>query len=577
MPHRRIAKAGTGLAAGALLTAPLLGVLALGWLAGIPYLPFTVFEWLIRILPGSVVTFGLDLTLSVLSGLGFDIKDTAKTAEQVLAVATLFVVGVIIGLLFFLLVRTTDRRRIQRYGLLVGGAVGVFSTVVTLVQGVPAGAAGKVGFVFWVLVLFLLWGWGMARVYLLAFPVAGAAAAVAARDPTAAIMAPPSPDGPVPGPERRPMAAVEALPQAEVRVISRRRFVIQMGGLAATIIVVGAGVGAVLRTEVAPQTPGEGDAPIPFPNADSPVQPAPGTRPEYTPVEDHYRVDITLTAPEVAEADWRLIVDGLVDEPLSLTLDQLRSDFERIDQFVTLACISNPIGGPFIGTTLWTGASFRDILARARPQAGALYVHLESADGFGEEMDVELIEGDPRITLAYAWDGEPLTRQHGFPLRVFIPDRYGMKQPKWITRATLAAESKPGYWVERGWDEKAEVKTTSVIDTVAVKSLVTRGEQTYVPMGGVAHSGAKGISKVEVQIDDGPWEAAQLREPLSELTWVIWRYDWPYTEGTHQLTIRAYDGQGRLQETKEVPSSPSAATGLYTEQRTVPPLQTPQP
>jgi DMSO/TMAO reductase YedYZ molybdopterin-dependent catalytic subunit len=172
----------------------------------------------------------------------------------------------------------------------------------------------------------------------------------------------------------------------------------------------------------------------------------------------------------------------------------------------------------------------------------------------------------------HAWDRQPLTRQHGFPLRVFIPDLYGMKQPKWIERITLTADSKPGYWVERGWDAKAEVKTTSVIDTVAVKSLVTRNGQTYVPVGGIAYSGAKGISKVEIQIDDRPWEAAQLRQPLSELTWVIWRYDWPYAEGTHWLTVRAFDGQGRPQETKEVPPSPSAATGLYKEYRTLPSL-----
>ena len=198
---------------------------------------------------------------------------------------------------------------------------------------------------------------------------------------------------------------------------------------------------------------------------------------------------------------------------------------------------------------------------------------MTSPDDYDEEIDLELVNGDPRILLAYAWDRQPLARQHGFPLRVYIPDRYGMKQPKWITKITLTADSTPGYWVTRGWDEKAEVKTTSVIDTVATKSLVSRGGQTFVPIGGIAYSGAKGISKVEVQIDDGPWQAAELRQPLSELTWVIWRFDWPFSAGTHQLTVRAYDGQGRLQETKVVPPSGVAATGLYSEQRTFVPPQ----
>jgi DMSO/TMAO reductase YedYZ molybdopterin-dependent catalytic subunit len=198
------------------------------------------------------------------------------------------------------------------------------------------------------------------------------------------------------------------------------------------------------------------------------------------------------------------------------------------------------------------------------------------ATPFHEEVDLELVNGDRRIILAYAWDGQPLPRQHGFPLRICIPDRYGMKQPKWVTGITLTAESMPGYWVARGWDEKAEIKITSVIDTVAIKSLVTRGGQTLVPIGGIAYAGAKGISKVEIQIDDAPWQAAQLRAPLSELTWVIWRYDWPFSEGIHRLAVRAYDGQGRLQETEETVShTGSAVTGLYTEQVTISPTLAP--
>ena len=148
-----------------------------------------------------------------------------------------------------------------------------------------------------------------------------------------------------------------------------------------------------------------------------------------------------------------------------------------------------------------------------------------------------------------------------------------MKQPKWITRITVTADSNPGYWVTRGWDTTGEVKTTSVIDTVATKSLVTHDGQTYVPIGGIAHAGAKGISKIEVQIDDGQWQPAELREPLSKLTWVIWRYDWPFSAGTHRLAVRAYDGQGRLQVTEEtVSQTGTAVTGLYSEQRTILPL-----
>jgi hypothetical protein len=286
-------------------------------------------------------------------------------------------------------------------------------------------------------------------------------------------------------------------------------------------------------------------------------------------------VDITLSSPEIDESTWRLAVDGLVKTPLSLTLDQLRSNYRSMDEFVTMACISNVLGGPLIGTTLWTGVSLRDVLGDAGPQSGARWARIMSADGFDEEVDLELVTSDPRITLTYAWDGQPLPAAHGFPLRICIPDRYGMKQPpKWISSITLNADSTPGYWLRRNWDATAEIKTTSVIDTVATDSLVTRDGQTYVPIGGIAHAGAKGISKVEIQIDDAPWQAAELREPLSELTWVLWRYDWPFAAGTHWLAVRAYDGQGRLQETEEtVSGTGSAVTGLYKEYRTIDPIQ----
>jgi DMSO/TMAO reductase YedYZ molybdopterin-dependent catalytic subunit len=325
-------------------------------------------------------------------------------------------------------------------------------------------------------------------------------------------------------------------------------------------------VAEILRAE----TSGTGPGPVTqttFPNDDSPVEPAPGTRPEYTPVADHYRTDIALSVPKLDATTWRLVVDGAVESPLSLALDQLRSEFDPVDHFVTLSCVDNLIGGPLIGTTLWTGAPLRDVLERAKPLADTRFAHIYAEDGFDEQIDIELARGDARIMLAYAWDGQPLPAEHGFPLRVLVPGRYGMKQPKWITRISLLADSIPGYWVSRGWDETAEVRTTSVIDTVATKSLFTRAGKTYVPIGGIAYSGAKGISKVEVQVDDLPWQTVPLREPLSDLTWVIWRYDWPFSAGTHYFAVRCYDGEGRLQVTEEHQSGPNGATGLYKEYR----------
>ena len=569
MGRRGIARAGTGLAAGALLTAPLLGVLALGSLVGIPMVPYTVFEWLVRVIPGRVVTFGLDLTLWVLEGLGFDISRTAKTAQQVLALASLFVVGLIIGLLFFVLVRTTDHARIKRYGLTVGAALGLFSVVVTLSQGIPASLAGQIGFAVWVLALFLLWGWGLARLYLVtsfavdASPIAAESTALTSGAP-------------------RRQAALATDSEAEARTTAPDAEAAPSAGDASSSRWVGwrrpsSWSGPVWVPSCARRSPrdhwaGHGSHPLSqrgVGRAAGPRNPT-GIHGRRRPLPGGYRP----SPPRIHEAAWRLVVDGLVATPLSLRLDEIKSDHLAVHQFVTLACISNPLGGPLISTTLWTGVTFRDVLAQAEPAPGARYVYIDSADGYHEEVDLGLVNSDPRIMLVYAWDGEPLPAEHGFPLRIFIPDLYGMKQPKWITGVTVTADSKPGYWVTRGWDPAGEVKTTSVIDTVATKSLVTRDGQTYVPIGGIAHAGAKGISKIEVQIDDGPWQLAEVREPLSELTWVIWRYDWPFSPGTHRLAVRAYDGQGRLQVTEEtVSQTGTAVTGLYSEQRTILPLE----
>ena len=193
-----------------------------------------------------------------------------------------------------------------------------------------------------------------------------------------------------------------------------------------------------------------------------------------------------------------------------LTLDQIKNNYESRDQFVTLSCISGRIATSLISTTWWTGVSLQKILADAQVQSDAKYLVITSADGFHETVDLDLVASDERIMLCYAWDGNPIPFDHGFPLRIWLPDRYGMKQPKWITRMEVMADYRPGYWVARDWDEVAQVKATSVIDTVAVDNIVERDGQMLVPVGGIAFAGARGISKVEVQVDSGPWEEAML-------------------------------------------------------------------
>ena len=170
--------------------------------------------------------------------------------------------------------------------------------------------------------------------------------------------------------------------------------------------------------------------------------------------------------------------------------------------------------------------------------------------------------------LTYAWDGVPLPPEHGFPLRIYVPGVFGMKQPKWITSIEAVRGRQPGYWVTRGWDGEARVKLTAVIDAVASDMMLGRGEApTRIPVGGIAFGGDRGISRVEVRVDDGPWEEATVRTPLSETTWVIWRYEWPFAEGAHTFTVRCSDGDGVLQVAEETPIRPDGAAGYHSLRR----------
>ena len=239
------------------------------------------------------------------------------------------------------------------------------------------------------------------------------------------------------------------------------------------------------------------------------------------------------------------------------------------EQYVTLSCISGRIGTTLISTTHWTGAAMQAVLADVQPLPEAKYLVIKSADGFYETVALDLIASDDRIMLCYAWDGEPLPFDHGFPLRIWLPDRYGMKQPKWIVDIEVTDEYREGYWVERGWDEVARVKATSVIDTVAVRDVVEADGQRLVPVGGIAFSGARGISGVQVRVDGGAWQDAKLRSPLSETTWVIWRYDWPFAAGDHTFEVRCAELDGTPQIEEEQGNRPSGATGIHSRKATL--------
>jgi DMSO/TMAO reductase YedYZ molybdopterin-dependent catalytic subunit len=244
--------------------------------------------------------------------------------------------------------------------------------------------------------------------------------------------------------------------------------------IAGVITVIAAAVGKVSARRVAVASGGGGErwsANHPLPNAGATVQPAPGTRPELTPVSQHYRIDINTSPPSIPEATWRLKIHGLVARPLEWTLADLRAR-PTVHQFITLSCISNTVGGDLTGTTRWSGVSLQQVLPELGLHAMATHLKIHSADGFYEVVALDTIREDGRVMLAYAWDGLPLPENHGFPLRIYIPDRYGMKQPKWIESIEAIDHWEPGYWVVRGWDREARMKATSVIDTVATNMMI---------------------------------------------------------------------------------------------------------
>jgi DMSO/TMAO reductase YedYZ molybdopterin-dependent catalytic subunit len=285
-----------------------------------------------------------------------------------------------------------------------------------------------------------------------------------------------------------------------------------------------------------------------------------------TPLEEHYVVAKGLTPPAIDGGTWRLVVDGLVGNPVELSLDQLQALGPTTDAR-TLICISNPVVtyGAYAGTQIWTGAPLATVLDLAGgPLPDARHVLWRSADDYTESIPLD-VALDPRSLLAWGMgpDGAPLPQEHGFPLRVFLPGRYGMKQPKWITRMTLSADDTDGFWQQRGWDREAVVRTWSRIDDPLAGDVVAAGKPLSVY--GVAFAGERGIRGVEVSGNGGTsWAAAELEAPGSALTWVRWRVTLPApASGPVVLLARATDGTGALQPEASEPPLPRGAAGWH--------------
>ena len=279
-----------------------------------------------------------------------------------------------------------------------------------------------------------------------------------------------------------------------------------------------------------------------------------------TPVGDFYLMS-SGREPAVDPQKWSLVIDGLVEQPLRLGYDEIRK-LPTHKTHLTLECISNPIGGHYIGNATWQGTLLRPLLERARVKSNAVYAVFYAADGYTTGLPVERILHEGNF-LAYEMNGEPLRRAHGFPLRIFLPGKYGMKMPKWLTRIEFVDHEYLGFWERQGWSDEAERQLRAVIDDPAqgVRIVGT----TFV-ITGYAVADASGVSRVEISTDDGhSWQEAQIFSNPSPIVWAFWKFVWRNPpKGKHTLCVRATDGKGRLQTGERSGEWPSGATGHHT-------------
>lgn len=287
-----------------------------------------------------------------------------------------------------------------------------------------------------------------------------------------------------------------------------------------------------------------------------------GISPFITPTADFYRIDTALQVPAVDPTTWKLRITGMVEQEIEISFDELLA-LPLEEHYVTLACVSNEVGGNLIGNALWRGYPIRQLLARARPKAGADMVLSRSIDGFTASTPLSILtDVDTAALLAVGMNGAPLPLDHGFPVRMVVPGLYGyVSATKWVVElkvTTFAADM--GYWTSRGWSAKGPVKLSSRVDTPIGGSTQKAGR---VAVAGVAWAQHTGIARVEVRVDDGAWQETTLASAVTPDAWLQWSYDWAAASGAYRIAVRATDSHGRVQTAVEAPVAPDGSTGLH--------------
>lgn len=278
--------------------------------------------------------------------------------------------------------------------------------------------------------------------------------------------------------------------------------------------------------------------------------------------DDFYRIDTALSVPQLSRSDWQLRIHGMVDREITYQFADL-DRFEVIEKVVTLTCVSNPVGGNLISNASWTGYRVRDLLADAGVHADADMVLSKSSDGFTAGTPVEALTDSRDALLAIGMNGKPLPTDHGYPARLVVPGLYGyVSATKWVVDLELTRFDKAeAYWTRLGWSPRGPIKTESRIDVPRNGEDLARGPTTF---GGVAWAQNRGVKAVEVRIDDGPWQQAQLGAGYSNDAWRLWSFPWQAeASGAHTITVRATDNTGATQTEQWADPVPDGATGWH--------------
>jgi len=354
--------------------------------------------------------------------------------------------------------------------------------------------------------------------------------------------------------------------EVEARPLITRRALLRAGGILAGVGALGYAAYALTKRQVTEGVRGLVKIPSPTdPAAAIPPAATPSVAdipPAVTPVETFFRIDTSMSPPVVDVATWKMSIHGRVDNPMTLTYEDLLS-MPSMERYVTLSCVSNDVGGDLIGTQKFQGVRLTDLLSKVGVHKDASLILGESVDNFTAGFPTDFLAQSPDAMVAYAMNGEALPTDHGFPARLVVPGLYGyVSATKWLSGIKLTTiKDDPPYWITKGWLADGTIQAASRIDVPRQGANLKAGT---IGVGGRAWTEIGGVKSVELKIDDGQWQPATLAAPIAANTWRLWSYEWQAIAGDHTLTVRMINENGTVQSDAQHGVYPGAASGLHT-------------